>query len=225
MPRQPPDEIPRFSRRWIILTLGVARSTSLFHSLLNMKTNRRQFIQSASGLLVTSALVSTVRADTIAPAMKAKIVTPDQGTSVWAMGIHVTVRFTSKDTDGAYSVFEDVVSPGAGPPLHTHTKEDETMFVLEGELEVTLGEQIATVRPGTFVHMPRGVPHCFKNVTDRTAKMLLSYTPGGFEQWFLDIGTPAINASADPASSLAPDDIKRAVAAAERYGVTFSKPK
>lgn len=190
-----------------------------------MKTNRRAFIQSASGLLVTSSLVSTARAEQVSTTLKAKIVTANQGNRIWAMGIYVIVRVTSQDTNGAYSVFEDIVPPGGGPPLHTHTKEDETMFVLEGELEVTLSEQTTTVHAGTFIHMPRGVAHRFKNVSDRDARMLLSYTPGGFEQWFLDVGTPAKEYTIDSRPKLEPNDIKRAVVAAERYGVTFTRPE
>lgn len=154
---------------------------------------------------------------------KAKIVPPGEGQTIWAMGIHVTVRVTAEDTGGAYSVFEDVVPPGGGPPLHVHTREDETMFVLEGELEAVLGDQTATVKPGTFIHMARGTPHRFKNLTDKPTRMLLSYTPGGFEKWFLEIGTPATADSSTPPAPPTPADLQRAVVAAERFGVTFIK--
>lgn len=106
---------------------------------------------------------------------------------------------------------------------HTHTKEDETIFVLEGRLRAWLDGKQYDVKAGDFVHMPRGVEHYFKNVTDDPTRLLLSYTPGGFEQWFLDVGTPAAPDS-KTAPATTPEDIKKAVAEAQRYGVQFEKP-
>jgi quercetin dioxygenase-like cupin family protein len=186
-----------------------------------MDTTRRKFIHTASGLLLAPAVVQAADSQ-VTGLTKPKIVPAGEGRAVWAMGIHVTVRVTGEDTNGAYSVFEDVVPPGGGPPPHTHTREDETMFVLEGELEATLGDQTAIVRPGTFVHMARGTPHFFKNKSGKPARMLLTYTPGGFEQWFFETGTPATQDTSTPPAHPTPEQLQRAVAAAERYGVTFA---
>ncbi len=114
----------------------------------------------------------------------------NEGKKVWAMGVLVTVKVNAEDSGGAYSVFEDMIPPGAGPVPHTHTKEDETIYVLEGELRAWLGGKQYDMKTGDFVHMPRGVQHYFKNVSDEPTRLLLSYTPGGFEQWFLDVGKP-----------------------------------
>lgn len=139
------------------------------------------------------------------------------------MGVLVTVKVKAVDTDGAYSVFEDYIPPGKGPVPHTHTKEDETIFVLEGELRAWLGPNEYNLQVGDFVHMPRGVQHYFKNVSDEPTKLLLTYTPGGFEQWFLDIGTTA-EGGATIAPEIKAQDINRAVLEAKKYGVQFSKP-
>jgi hypothetical protein len=53
--------------------------------------------------------------------------------------------------------------------------------------------------------------------------MLLTYTPGGFEQWFFEIGTPATQDTSTPPAHPTPEQLQGAVAAAERYGVTFAK--
>lgn len=160
-----------------------------------------------------------------------KIARADEGRRLWAMGILVTVKVTSADTGGAYSVFEDLVPPGSGPVPHTHTREDETMYVLEGSLTAWLGGVRHELAAGDFVHMPRGVEHYFKNLTDRPARMLLSYTPGGFEDWFFEVGTPAgsddtrsVVAGTGAGPAIGPEDIQRAVSAAEPYGVTFVRP-
>ncbi|MBS0266893.1 MAG: quercetin 2,3-dioxygenase [Planctomycetes bacterium] len=187
--------------------------------------DRRSFLQTSFGT-VALAVVGSPNSNAVAEDKSAvtdpKVVSAGDGAKVWAMGVLVTVKVKAADTGGTYSVFEDLIPPGAGPVPHTHTKEDETIFVLEGELRAWLGGKQYDVKTGDFVHMPRGVQHYFKNVSDKPTRLLLSYTPGGFEQWFLDIGTPYVKADEMP-PEIKPEEIKRAVAAAERYGVKFEK--
>jgi quercetin dioxygenase-like cupin family protein len=185
--------------------------------------NRRNFIRASAGLLALPLGASIVVAEEIKAISKPKVMAPGTGICVWAMGIHVTIRVVADDTAGAYSTFEDVVPPGAGPPPHIHSREDENMFVIEGELEATLGGDTHTVSAGTFIHMPKGVAHSFKNRTDKPVRMLLTYTPAGFEKWFFDIGTPTTAEAKDTPVKPTPEDLQRAVAAAKTYGVTFVK--
>jgi hypothetical protein len=69
-----------------------------------------------------------------------------------------------------------------------------------------------------LLHMPLGVPHGFKNVTDKPARMLLTYAPGGFEKLFLEFGKPARRGDTTPAV-FTKDEVQRALAASEKYGV------
>lgn len=194
--------------------------------------NRRGFLKASSaGILLGSSLSTTTLAQdksgnestTASANTVPKVVASGDGTKVWAMGVLVTIKVRASDTNDAYSVFEDLVPPGSGPVPHTHTKEDETIFVLEGELRAWLGGQQHDLKAGDFVHMPRGVEHYFKNTSSKPTRMLLTYTPGGFEQWFLDVGIPiSIGSDAPPKTTSA--DIQAAGAAAQRYGVQFRKP-
>lgn len=187
--------------------------------------NRRNFSTITVGGLVAASTQPQIALAQGAEERKTgepKVVGDGDGTKVWAMGVLVTVKVKSEDTGGAYSVFEDMIPPGAGPVPHTHTKEDETIFVIEGKLRAWLGGKQYDVATGDFVHMPRGVQHYFKNVSDKPTRLLLSYTPGGFEQWFLDIGTPVTDKDQLP-PQITPEAIKRAVVAAEKYGVKFEK--
>ncbi|TAG07600.1 MAG: cupin domain-containing protein [Verrucomicrobia bacterium] len=197
-------------------------STHLLNSMPS-RSARRNFLKTSAVWLALPFGGSIAVAEEIKAISQPKIVGPNDGTCVWAMGIHVKVRVTSDDTAGAYSTFEDVVPPGAGPPPHIHSREDENMFVLEGELEANLGGKIHTVGAGTFIHMPKGVSHSFKNKTNKPARMLLTYTPAGFEKWFFEIGTPTTADATDHPIQPTPGDIKRAVASAITYGVTFVK--
>jgi mannose-6-phosphate isomerase-like protein (cupin superfamily) len=59
--------------------------------------------------------------------------------------------------------------PGGGPPLHTHATEDEFFLVLEGEISFWIDGTISRVGEGGTAFVPRGLPHCFKNRSNRSA--------------------------------------------------------
>jgi mannose-6-phosphate isomerase-like protein (cupin superfamily) len=71
------------------------------------------------------------------------------------------------------------VPPGYGVPLHVHAVEDELFYVLEGEIELLSAEGSTSAGPGTFVHLPHGVAHGFRNAGAKPARMLVVTTPGG----------------------------------------------
>jgi len=149
---------------------------------------------------------------------EARMVPVNDRKRVWMTGIMVTIIADSRMTGGAYSVFEDLVFPGQGMRLHVHSREDETLYVLEGELQVVLGDQTYSAKVGDFAHMARGTPHRFQNVGDKPARMVLSYSPAGFEQFFLDVGRPVTDPHAPPPETT-PEDIRKARQFAEMYGV------
>ncbi|WP_203713566.1 cupin domain-containing protein [Asanoa siamensis] len=91
-------------------------------------------------------------------------------------------------TGGAIGIVEASVPPGGGPIPHTHATEEETFYVLGGELEFLNGDQTFIAGTGDLVHIPRGVRHRFLNVGFHTAKLLFIYTPGGAEGLFLEGG-------------------------------------
>lgn len=95
--------------------------------------------------------------------------------------------------------------------MHTHTREDEWTFVLDGDVGVRLREDDHVARPGDLVLKPRLVPHAFWNAGDRPARVLEVITPGGFEQYFSALG--AILGSAGPPDGAALDGL------AQRFGV------
>jgi quercetin dioxygenase-like cupin family protein len=183
--------------------------------------HRRDFLLAGCGLAAGAALWPAVagHAAESSPLTRPKLVADDGGETVWVVaGVLMTVKLRAEDTGGAYSVFHDFVLPGAGPGLHTHTREDESMFVLEGQVRATLGDRTFDVATGTLIHMPRGVPHGFKNVTDRPARLLMTYTPGGFDKFHLEFGKPAKQSDRNPPTFTA-EEKRSARAAAARYGL------
>jgi quercetin dioxygenase-like cupin family protein len=94
---------------------------------------------------------------------------------------------TGEETDGRYTTLETLVAPGGGPGPHVHADEEESFYVLQGSLTISIGDQTFQASSGDFVHIPRGTVHALKN-GDTPAKLLATYTPAGPEQVFLELG-------------------------------------
>jgi len=95
-----------------------------------------------------------------------------------------------KDTNGFFSMMHCYFRKGFTAPPHYHKLEDESFYILEGEIDFYVGEQKVKAKAGDFIILPRNVPHHFELVTD-TAKALLLITPAGFEVFFEEFGQPA----------------------------------
>jgi quercetin dioxygenase-like cupin family protein len=78
----------------------------------------------------------------------------------WGGGI-LTMKATAAETDGAFMLFEDHMPEGKTTPLHAHANEDETLYVLDGEILVHIDGQNHRLGPRGIAVAPRGVPHAF----------------------------------------------------------------
>jgi quercetin dioxygenase-like cupin family protein len=113
------------------------------------------------------------------------VVAPGEGMTIQGpAGGPLTFKARGEQTDAALTVFENAIAPGDGPPLHTHAGEDESWYVLAGELRFRLGDDVATAPAGSFVFVPRGTPHCFQNVGAQPARIIVIFTPSGMERFF-----------------------------------------
>ncbi len=95
---------------------------------------------------------------------------------------------TGSETDGGYFLVEAVVPPGGGPPFHIQTREEEAFYVLEGELTFYGNDGEIVAGPGTYLNIPKGAKHRFRNNGDTIAKMLFFFTPSGIEGLFDEFG-------------------------------------
>ena len=111
-----------------------------------------------------------------------KVVRPDDmRKTIYGAGDEYEFLITGEESNGQYFVMEALVPPGAGPPLHIQTREEEAFYVLSGELVFRAGDKRVVGARGTFLHVPRGVPHHFKNESDREARLLIWFSPAGIE--------------------------------------------
>jgi quercetin dioxygenase-like cupin family protein len=144
----------------------------------------------------------------------------DTGLAYWGPGDRYTFLVTGEESAGAYFAMEASVPPGGGPPPHIHSREDETFYLIEGQIEFLLGDKTVTAGPGAFVNVPRGTVHCFHNTGTKSARMVITFTPAGIERFFEETLERAQNGVLQP-----PDNVNevaaRFLAAAPRFGLTF----
>ena len=81
------------------------------------------------------------------------------------------------------SLLEVTFDPGSGVDPHLHKRHSDSFFVLEGEVEFHVGDEVVHGTPGTYVLAPPNVVHWFRNVSDEPVRMLNLHTPGGFAEY------------------------------------------
>ena len=104
-----------------------------------------------------------------------------------------------RDTGGAYGLMELTVAPSAssaGHGAHSHRDFEEAFLVRSGRLEFLLGHRLFTLEPGDFVRAPAGVRHGYRNASGCDVDLLVSFTPGGFEELFVKYSTAGLEPSA-----------------------------
>ena len=96
------------------------------------------------------------------------------------------LKVSSKDTNGNLSVFEQIgFTPKGGPPLHIHPYQDEYFYVLEGEYQFQVDQEIYHLSPGDTIFLPRNIQHAFIQLSEK-ARVLVSYTPAGKMESFFE---------------------------------------
>ncbi len=158
----------------------------------------------------------------ITPVTRSVISRPDTQAAIWFLGALSQVRLSGEHTGGAFSIAENLARRGNGSPVHVHDRDDETFFVLDGELRVYAGEQEHTAGPGTVAVLPRRLRHAYV-VTSATARFLTLHTPAGFEQFAAEAGQPA-QALALPPEPAGPPDFAALAQAAARHHITILAP-
>jgi steroid delta-isomerase-like uncharacterized protein len=150
----------------------------------------------------------------------------DSKSTTRVLGVTNLCKATKDDTRGIYSLFVSTVPPGEGVPIHTHLKEDEAYYLLDGEWEVYDFDKKEThiLGPDTYVYVPMGLNHGFKNISDRPGRLVLIITPGGLEGFFEGIGQIIDDPQNPPPPPAGPPDFIKAAQVAAKYNITFIPP-
>lgn len=148
---------------------------------------------------------------------RVSITAPGDGSAVWLLGQElIQFKARGEETAGLFCLFEDTSPPGYGPPPHVHHGEDESFYVLEGEFLFVGESGDIPAGPGSFVHVPKGALHTYRNAGTTRGRLLVLVTPAGFERFFDEAGEVATNHSVPPSS---PTDPQRLLEIAPKYGL------
>ncbi len=124
---------------------------------------------------------------------------PGEAKGVMRGGQPMIFLVTGEDTRHT-SMFDWAIPAGFATGLHVHRVQEETFYMLEGECEWHVGDEVVRATPGTYLFIPPGVPHNITNVREKPARVLMTVSPPGHEHYFEELakltasGTPDVKA-------------------------------
>jgi mannose-6-phosphate isomerase-like protein (cupin superfamily) len=151
---------------------------------------------------------------------KPLVLGPDDGEATWFLGTRMTVKATAQSTGGTFGLIEVRLAAGFSPPLHIHHREDESFWILEGQLTVVCDGQTFQAGAGSFIYLPRDLPHTFR-VDEGPARALELVQPGGHERFYVEGGRPALD---DAIPAFDPRDLERVRALYAKYRLEEAGP-
>ncbi len=172
--------------------------------------------EAAPEMPVTVGYENAIRAHAMKPIFRPNGTAP----AVWGPGDLYNLLATGEETNNAFFQFEAVVPRGGGPPAHIHSREDESFYVVSGELEILLGDSTHHAKAGDFVFIPRGTLHRFKNLSGSTAVQLVTFVPAGMEGYFREVFPPVTDRTAAP-PPITDQLIQKLNDVAPKYGMEF----
>jgi quercetin dioxygenase-like cupin family protein len=118
--------------------------------------------------------------------LEAVIRKPHDDKGVTLAGKPMAFLVTGKHTKHT-SMFDWTVPARFSTGRHVHRVQEETFYLLEGECEWLIGDELVRATPGTFVFIPPGVPHNIANTTDKPARVIMTVSPPGHERYFEEL--------------------------------------
>jgi mannose-6-phosphate isomerase-like protein (cupin superfamily) len=144
-----------------------------------------------------------------------------EGKPIWYFGSCMTLKANAEQTGGQYSFFEELLPACFQTHYHIHRNEDETFYVIEGSVEFIMDGQINQATPGSFVYLPKNIPHGLRVTGDQSARLLYMINPSGFEQFFSDFSESV--GRIDLLKPTAPD-IPKLIEMSNKYNVRILGP-
>jgi len=140
---------------------------------------------------------------------------------LWFLDNLAYVHVAGDQSGESFSLGELIGARGNMPPLHVHHRDDETFYVIDGEVTVFSGDLEVSVGPGQAILARREIPHTYRVDSER-ARWLIINSPAGFEQFLLGTSEPAPAAELPPQGRLA--DPQALAQAAAAYGIEILGP-
>ena len=162
----------------------------------NIHQPRRKFLQAGATGIVSvffGTLPKIGSSQSVAEHDKGLIVREAEGTHILTrrkVPITIKISKVKNGIDGISFCTEDM-TPGRKMRVHKHLNNEELIFIHKGQGALTLDEQLVEVKTGDVVFVPRNTWHGLDNTGDENLLMVFQYSPAGFEEYFIENGTPA----------------------------------
>jgi mannose-6-phosphate isomerase-like protein (cupin superfamily) len=143
--------------------------------------------------------------------MGATIVRAGERKPLNVLGMPLTMLCEASDTNGSWSLFEEEVPLGMGPPPHRHDW-DEAYYILDGEIDFVIDGDTVTSKRGDFNYLPRGTIHGFKGSSDSPARVLIFAAPAHGSEFFHELSEQVRKT---------PDDLAKIPVIGRQHGIEF----
>ncbi|WUH94871.1 cupin domain-containing protein [Streptomyces sp. NBC_00433] len=152
------------------------------------------------------------------------VVRPGEGEEVAIPGFGATYKLYARDTGSEVSIVEHPFAVGFITAPHKHVGEDEHSFVLEGEIGFRSDDSEVVLGPGSYITKPRGQMHAMWNAGDMPGRIIEIITPGGFEDYFRQLGELLVDGKKTESASRSLHDTDEFTALATKFGLTYGEP-
>ena len=162
-----------------------------------------------------------VHKDNVSNGSKHYVMAASAGEAIWFTGTLATIKASSAMTGNIFSMVEFLHPSGFSTPFHVHHNADEAFYILEGTIRGIIADKPWSADAGSFVWLPRAIPHGYAVVGDVPVRTLAMTIPSGFSQFVREAGDPAVTRTLPPPAKL---NVERLVAAATRYDMEVLGP-
>jgi mannose-6-phosphate isomerase-like protein (cupin superfamily) len=127
------------------------------------------------------------------------------------LGMPLRFLCDADETGGAWSLMEEDIPIGHGPPPHRHDW-DEAYYVLSGALDFLIDGEPVRIETGDFAYLPRNTVHAFKGGSETAARVLIFAAPAHSSAFFKDVNREVLTV---------PDDLAKVPEIGQRHGIEF----
>jgi mannose-6-phosphate isomerase-like protein (cupin superfamily) len=134
-------------------------------------------------------------------------------------GVVMKCLLSGEQTAGQFCLLENRSGGNTRTPIHVHARDDETLYIIEGELTALLDGQPRRLTAGESIFLPRGIPHQLMNMSGNPSRYILIGTPALFDR-FLEQGGHELQPD-EVVGPPTPQEIERLREASPRFGITL----
>lgn len=145
---------------------------------------------------------------------------PLQKEALHWLGELTIIHVDGKSTNGAFSMLELYATKEGEVPWHIHHREDESFYIINGEMTFYVGDKVYKAKPGDFVFAPKDIPHKYTVDSPGHARVLMHFSPAGFEGFVRETSTPAASTVPPPPAPIEMD-FEEIARRAAKYGAEF----